>query len=220
MPTNFLNPWRLLGYWLLSFSMAILIVASWPLIKMEGLYQLNRFKQIHFVIEPKDIARLDPHFAELIRQGNLQIITPVDTNFALVIPTIGLNAKIFAEVDLANEEEYNKILTQGVAHALGSALPGQKGTIYLFAHSADLSFNYSEINALFYLLNKLKVGDEVNIFYNGWRYLYQVTEKNVVSPTSTGFLNNTGEERLVLQTCWPPGTRWQRLVLLAKPKYI
>ena len=213
---KFFNPLRLLGYWLVSFSAAIVIVAGWPIVNAEAAYRLNKLRGVHFVLQS---TASQPHFDDVVREGDIKILTPVDTNFGLVIPAIGLNAKVFPNVDLANEEEYDQVLSLGVAQALGSAVPGQKGTVYLFGHSANLSFNYSEINAVFYLLGKLKAGDEVNVFYNGWRYTYQITEVNTVSPEKTDFFDNTGEERLVLQTCWPPGTQWQRLVIVAKPTY-
>lgn len=35
---------------------------------------------------------------------------------------------------------------------------------------------------------------------------------------SNNFEAQNGEETLILQTCWPPGTTWKRLLVFAKPK--
>jgi len=152
-----------------------------------------------------------------IRQ--IETIRPVDPNFSIVIPKIAANARIVENVNPADESEYLKQLKFGVAHAAGTYLPGQNGHIFLFAHSTDYVWNISTYNAVFYLLYKLDAGDEVDIFYEGKRHVYLVTDKKVVEPTDVQYLTNkTESEALTLQTCWPPGTTLKRLLVFAIPK--
>ena len=137
-----------------------------------------------------------------------------------MIPKIGASAKVIANVDPSDEKKFLPALLQGVAHAQGSVFPGLSGNVYLFAHSADNFWNAGRYNAIFYLLKDLKEGDEVVVFYQGKRYNYYVTGSRIVDPSDVSFITNAqqGNEQLILQTCWPPGTTFQRLLVFAKPK--
>src|SRR5690606_35035088 len=132
----------------------------------------------------------------------------------------GASEKIFENVDPSNEIEYGKTLLEGVAHARGSAFPGYGGNTYIFAHSADSFWNVGRYNAVFYLLKELQPGDDVVVFFQNKRFNYEVTETKVVDATNLEYLKSdigTGET-LTLQTCWPPGTTWKRMLVFAKPK--
>jgi len=120
---------------------------------------------IPVVVELEDVIETEQKgFDEVSREADIQILSPVDRNFGLVIPKIGLNNKVFTEVDMGDEDNYKEFLSEGAAHALGSSFPGQKGTVYIFAHSADFSLTSWDVNPIFSLLGKLEMGDEVDIF--------------------------------------------------------
>ena len=105
-----------------------------------------------------------------------------------------------------------------MAHALGTSFPGQPGVSYLFAHSTDTIFNVPRFNAVFYLLKDLEAGDRVVIFFNGRRFDYIVVERKITEPEDVSYFTmKTEEQILVLQTCYPPGTTWKRLLVIAKP---
>lgn len=146
-------------------------------------------------------------------------IKPVDINFGIVIPKIRANAKVIANVDPYNSKEYQWQLTKGVAHAKGSSLPDQIGNTFIFAHSSGNWYEANRYNSVFYLLNKLKVGDEIQIYYQKKLYRYQVSKKEIVSPELVNFLTRKPANRiLTLMTCWPPGTTLKRLIVVAKYK--
>lgn len=164
----------------------------------------------------KDIPK--GQLSEYLKNQNIQVLVPSDPNFSIVIPKIGANAKVISNVNPANEKEYLAALKNGVAHSLGTKFPGEGGHIFLFAHSTDYFWNVSTYNAVFYLLYKLEVGDEVNIFYDGRRYVYKVEGRKIVNPSEVDYLTRqTDNELLTLQTCWPPGTTLQRLLVFARP---
>lgn len=149
-----------------------------------------------------------------------QLLIPKDTDFSILIPKLGANAKVIPNVDSTNEKEFTPILQQGVAHAKGTVFPGMKGNIYLFAHSTDNFWDVGRYNALFYLLKDLQVGDEIDIFFENRRHKYKVTETKIVDESDVAALTKSqegNEEILILQTCWPPGTTWKRLLVFAKP---
>lgn len=144
-------------------------------------------------------------------------IIPVSTEYGIVIEKINANAKIVANVNPANEKEYVKALAGGVAEALGSTPPGEKGNLYLFSHSTDAPWNIVRFNAIFYLLKELVPGDRVIIFYQSRRYDYIVFDKVIVKPNDVSYLTNKYDSPiLTLQTCDPPGTLLNRLVVRAK----
>ncbi len=159
-------------------------------------------------------------FGSILSNKKIQTIIPASADFSVVIPKIGANEKVTANVDPANGSQYLEVLKRTVAHAKGSALPGLAGTTYLFAHSADNFWDVGRYNAVFYLLKDLNQGDDISIFFQDKRYNYAVYDKKIVDPSEVGYLAaNIGQgERLILQTCWPPGTAWKRLLIFAKPK--
>lgn len=144
-------------------------------------------------------------------------LTPPNKDFAIVIPKIAAIAPIIANVDSQNKNAYLSALHRGVAHAKGSSYPGEEGNVYLFAHSTDTFYNVGRYNAVFYLIGKLEIGDEIKIYYKGEEIKYEVSEKKVVSADQVKYLGKIDDENtLTLQTCYPPGTDWKRLIVVAK----
>lgn len=149
---------------------------------------------------------------------NETLLNGVNSHFSLVIPKINAKSNIVSNVDAGNEKEYLEALKKGVAHAKGTKLPGDGGTIFLFSHSTNSVWNVNQYSAIFYLLGKLDKGDKIVVFFADKRYEYVVVNKMVTMPTDTSWLtDNSGGEKLILQTCTPPGTNFQRLLVIAKP---
>lgn len=134
----------------------------------------------------------------------------------IVIPEINATAKIIENVDPWNEYVYKKALTQGVAHAKQSALPGEKGTTFLFAHSSGLPWEITNNNTPFLRLNELEKGDEIVITKNQKHYNYVVTDKKEIYPNEVEYLTKKTKDNLILQTCTPIGTSLRRLLIFAK----
>ncbi len=140
-------------------------------------------------------------------------------DFYIIVPGIKAKSKIIANTSATNKNAYMEALKKGVAHARGTAFPGEGRLIYLFAHSTDAPYNIIRYNAVFFLLNKLEKGDDIFIRFSGHLYRYKVVEKKVVGAfdIKTVYSLDDNKEVLVLQTCWPPGTTWNRLLVIAEP---
>ena len=188
---------------LIFIGIAILALIFWPVAKEEVKYTFHQVLST-IVKAPNNIPQ--------------KSLTPPNTDFSIVIPKIGAAAPIFANIDPSNPKNYLSALKKGVAHAAGTDLPGETGNVYLFAHSTDAFWNVGTYNAVFYLIGKLNPGDEIVIYYNGKAIKYQVYDKKVVGPDSSQYFGTIlpGEKTLTLQTCYPPGTTFERLVVLAK----
>jgi LPXTG-site transpeptidase (sortase) family protein len=140
-----------------------------------------------------------------------------DGNYSIFIPKIDAISRVIPNVNAADVKAYQEALKLGVAAVAGLSSPGQRGTTYLFSHSVENPINFARYNAVFYLLGKLTVGDDIQMVYQRKLFKYKVTQMEKLAPNDTRYLvPQEAEEKLILQTCWPPGTTWQRLYVTAK----
>lgn len=202
-----------IGTLLIVFSIIGFLFTYGPIIQVEVGYQISR-------LIDKDTDSPRGSFADLLDKTFLgeQAGVP-DPNFSLIIPKIHAKGKIIANVDPASETDYLEALKVGIAHARGTDLPGGDGTIYLFAHSTDSPVNILRYNAVFYLLRELEPDDDIEIYFGGVKHRYKVFDKKIVAPTDVSYLSATnpgGKELLILQTCWPPGTTFKRMLIFAR----
>lgn len=144
-------------------------------------------------------------------------IDPVSHEFSLVIPKIGVNAAVVADVDPTQKTEYLDALKDGIAHSSLSYYPDGGGTVYLFSHSTNYDWFVKDLNAAFYLLKNLEEGDTATVVYKQKYYTYKIVEKRVVSPKAVSYLvPEQGANMLILETCWPPGSITERLLIFAE----
>lgn len=188
------------GSLLIIFSVVLFIYIFAPVAKVEINYSLNKPKL------------------------TINQIKPIDKKFGIVIPKIGANAKIIEDVDPYNSGIYQMALTKGVAQAKGSAKPDEVGNMFLFSHSSANLLEAKTYNSVFYLLSKLKKNDEIYIFYKDVKYKYEVSQIKIVDAKDVSYLSpqssiiNHKSSILTLMTCWPAGTSYKRLLIIAKPK--
>lgn len=212
---------RKLGLVLIIVSLGAMLSANIITLKLESTYQYRRLVnsvQIRLnlakpVTPPIDLVK--PAFNPLIDpQGNT--ITPVNTDFSLIIPKVGINTNVVAGVNPASKPGYLEALEKGVAHASTSFYPDEDGTVYLFSHSTNYEWFVKDLNAVFYHLKNLEAGDMAVVMYLGDRYTYQIREKKIVGAREIGYLTpQKGVRTLILQTCWPPGTVAKRMLIFA-----
>jgi LPXTG-site transpeptidase (sortase) family protein len=189
---------------LILAGIVLLVIIFWPVINVELKYNFDQISHVKYVVGDEQLSTFE------------RPLTPVNTDFSILIPKIAAVAPVVDNVDPQNQTEYLKALASGVAHAKGSAYPGGAGNVYLFAHSTDAFYNVGRYNAVFYLLGKLKIGYEVFVYYQGEKIKYVVDLVKVVKPTDVQYLaGNSDQKTLTLQTCYPPGTTIDRLIVIA-----
>jgi len=228
---------RTLGNFLLLASLYGISRTLGPAVLLESKYRLNQMRNVRYQIAWKGVVAEDETevlseeptptpeiinntlFGQISGGDKVEFLEPVSSKFGIIIPKIGANAPIAPNIDAGKPNIYLDALKKGVAHAAGTVFPGVTGNIFLFAHSTDNFWNVGRYNAIFYLLKELEKGDEVDLFLNGKRHIYRVTNKLIVDPTEIEYLTRqTNYEQLTLQTCWPPGTTFKRLIILAVPE--
>lgn len=127
----------------------------------------------------------------------------------LIIPRMLMNTKI---IEGPTAHPYAN-LKKGAWHLPFSSNPEKGGNMVIAGHR----FTYTESRSIFYYLDKLQIGDEIGVQWNGTMYTYKVVSTEVVPPTATSVQAATDDTRLTLYTCTPLWNPKNRLVVVAKP---
>jgi sortase A len=85
------------------------------------------------------------------------------------------------------------VLDRAVGHILGTALPGQQGTVGIAGHR----------DSFFRVLKELRLGDTIELQTENGIYEYRVNKLLVVDPNDIGVLQSTRTASLTLVTCYP-----------------
>jgi sortase A len=104
-----------------------------------------------------------------------------------------------------------KTLDKGIWRWPRSSTPDKGGNTVFIGHR----FTYTNPRGVFYFLNKIKLSDEIGVFWNNKKYLYKVTSVSQVPPNDTAIEDNTPQPELTLFTCTPLWLPKDRLVIVA-----
>lgn len=102
-------------------------------------------------------------------------------------------------------------LKKGIAQHIGTGDPGQSGNMVVSAHN-DI------FGELFRELDRLKPGDEVQVFTASQKFTYRITGTRLVQPTEVSVMNPTVSPTLTLISCYPYLVDTQRIVVFAELK--
>lgn len=142
-----------------------------------------------------------------VARPSKKAVKPKPRDNRLVIPKIGVDVAIVVS---PNQEE---ALAKGIWHIPGTSFPDRGGNTVLSGHR----FRFLSGNRTLYLLDKLKKGDPVIIYWKGKEYDYIVRGERIVKPNQVEILDNTNKPRLTIFTCAPLFSTKERLVLIAEP---
>lgn len=137
----------------------------------------------------------------------------------LIIPKINVDVPALYDVG-ADYDSQMAAMQKGVAHFSipgASSHPGEIGNTVLSGHSSNDLFDPGDYKFIFAQLDKLQNGDTIYANYQGKRYTYVVTKKEVVKPTEVNKLVYASDKPiLTLITCTPLGTSLNRLLVTAE----
>lgn len=155
-------------------------------------------------ISVQDRSNFPAFVSDLIRETK-----PNYSEFQLSVPKL----KIEGETVYVDSND----LSKGLSQLPGSALPGEKGNVFISGHSALNRF-FPGQNAIFAKLMDLKKGDEIVVGAANSKFVYRVTEIKVVDPSDLSVIPAPDEQGryISLMTCVPPGLNFKRLVVLGK----
>ncbi|TXI33604.1 MAG: sortase [Niabella sp.] len=205
---------RVTSNFLIATGVGIMFFTYSPIVYDNANYLLFHTKTASGIVTTNGVENISNVVSD---SENISPIKAASDEFAVIIPSIDVNAPVVENVSTSNEKEYMQSLRSGVAHARGSALPGQNGNMFLFAHS---SLNFWELGpyaTVFNLLEKTKNDDTVIIVYKSNVYIYEIFDQEVVKGWDTSpFYEEYDTPVVTLITCTPPGTTLNRLVVRAK----
>lgn len=141
----------------------------------------------------------------------------ISTQKRSILPYLEFNLSI-PKISLKEKNVYvdTNDVSKGLVHLPGSALPGERGNVFISGHSA-LS-NFWSKDAYFAKLPDAKIGDRIEVEAAGSKFAYQVIGIKIVNPTDISVIappENIGRY-ITLMTCVPPGLNLKRLVVLGK----
>lgn len=196
-----MKDWRILGkFFILIFSI-IFLVLNWQRVVLIFNYQVLREKFSFF--QEKKIKDK--------REGFLEN--------KLHIPKLSLEAPIISQKKKTSKKELEKLLKKGVLLYPELALPGEQGTAIILGHSAPPSWPEINFDNIFNDLTQLEFGDEIFVYFNQKKFIYQVFDQKIFLPKEEEkFLSKDNKEEplLILLTCWPPGKNFKRLAVISR----
>jgi sortase A len=137
----------------------------------------------------------------------------------LIIPKINVDVPVnydtTPDYDAQMKAMENGVAWFGIAGA--SSKPGQVGNTVISGHSSNDVIDSGSYKFIFARLDHLSVGDTIYANYNGTRYTYSITRKEIVKPSEVGkLIYPTDKPILTLITCTPLGTSLNRLLVTAE----
>jgi len=155
----------MIGFLILGYSGMAYVNAR--LEQYRGKQELDRLLQ-----DKAATAKVQPPYGGLV--GRMEI------------PRLHLSAVVFEGTD-------DPILSRGVGHLTGSALPGQKGNVVLAGHR----------DSFFRALRNIRSGDVVEVTTEYGTRNYSIKSTEIIDPTQVSVLEPTRTPTLTLVTCYP-----------------
>lgn len=209
------SPGKLISIGFLSIGVVVLMQIVLPVISFQ-IWAIGQQYNSRVLISPKmsneqvlgiSVENKD-NFPAFVSSFKRQTQPNYD-KFSLSIPKLNIqNENVLVDTN---------DLSKSLAHLPGSALPGEKGNVFISGHSA-LSPLFAIKSTPFSKLPDLKKGDQIVIESPGSKYTYQVVGFKIVSPSDTSVLAAPESQGryISLMTCVPPGLNFKRLIVLGK----
>jgi sortase A len=117
-----------------------------------------------------------------------------------------------SEIDLSKvvvEGTDGGSLRKGPGHYPETPLPGIRGTVAIAGHRTTYGAPFRD-------LDKLEVGDTIEVEMPYGKFVYAVQREQIVDPSATWVTRRVGYDRLVLTACHPKYSAAQRIVIFAR----
>lgn len=150
----------------------------------------------------------------------LQVVKPIDPQ-TLAKPTAKDNRIIIPKigVDIAYGKGQQALDNGAEWRKPANGNPEDGGNFVIAAHRFSLAPTPAETyrKSPFYHIDKLAVGDQIIIDYDGTRYGYRISEILNVKPDQVEIENRSDNDKLTLYSCTLGGSRDGRIVLVGTP---
>lgn len=184
-----------------------------------SLYQLLEKKSVKETPLPltknaEDAKRIIPSMNLAVAPPDTRLVIPrINRN----VPVVNVSTESLIKKDWAQlEKDMQEALRYGVIHYPGTARPGQQGNIVITGHSSYFPWDPGRFKDVFAVLHDLRAGDQILLYNNQKRYIYEVTSLKKIWPSELDVLKPSTENKITLITCTPVGTNLKRLIVEAK----
>jgi sortase A len=147
---------------------------------------------------------LDKDRAAFLARALKRRTDPGDPVGRIHIPEVDLSKVIVEGTDGGS-------LRKGPGHYPETPLPGIRGTVAIAGHRTTYGAPFRD-------LDKLEVGDTIDVEMPYGHFIYDVEREQVVDPSATWVTRRVGYDRLVLTACHPKYSAAQRIVIFARLK--
>ena len=128
------------------------------------------------------------------------------------IPAIDVRVPLVMSPSMQDKDIANT-LSQGAALYPNGIKPGNLGNLFISAHSTGEPWR-GKYRFAFLHINKLSEGDLIHIDYEGARYTYRVTRKDIVLPSEeNAVVSNRPVPTVTIMACWPIWTSSKRMLV-------
>ncbi len=182
---------------------------------------LSYFQNLIQHISPDYVAGVSTGPNNSGNTANVKIDKTYSKQMKLSIPKLGIqNINVTPNVNSTDDKIYNKALKKGLAHFVGTPLPGDGGNAFIYGHSAVESFfshHENDPETIFSKLEDIEIADEIIIEKDGKILKYTVEKKKIIDPNDFSILNGLpAKETITLMTCSPNGIGKKRLIVIAE----
>lgn len=192
------------GWWVRAVAIVLVVSGAaiiaypfWPLVR----YTIHRGE-----VTLPYATKLTADSPALKSLASLPVIEnkPAPSDNRMVIPSIGVDMPVLEGPD-------ERVLDRGgVWHIPKTSDPVAGGNMVVSGHR----WKYlPPSNMTLYLLDKIKDGEPVIVYWQGKEYDYTITGREIVNPNQVSILQDTPEPKLTIFTCTPLFSTKQRLVL-------
>lgn len=207
---------KLISLGLLSTGIFLLLQITLPIISYQ-LWEIRQNSNDSLLISPKNPKGAQILGVSIENKDNFPAIVS-SLSRETIAPYIAFNVTIPA-LKITKEEVRvdSNDLSKGLVHLPGSALPGEKGNVFISGHSASSPLFGFKI-AIFAKLQNLKKGDKIIVEAGRVDYIYQVVDLIAIAPSDLSVIlpPDPVNRFITLMTCVPPGLNFKRLIVLGK----
>jgi sortase A len=145
----------------------------------------------------------------------LQAEKPILSENRIYVPKVNIDVAV---VDINGDEA--SALERGAIHrAADNGNPKDGGNYVVAGHRFQLGWNpnLTRKKSPFYHIDRLSVGDQIYVDYDGTRYAYEIKEKKKVPKNALEVEDRTDKPRLTMYSCDLRGPEAGREVVIAEP---
>ncbi len=132
----------------------------------------------------------------------------------VTIESVGIDARVVNPASRDNQV-LDEALREGVVHYPGSGVLTDNSNMFLFGHSSYLPQVQNKAYQVFNNLQKVNIGDMVQVESEGRVYEYSVTSVSLAEADEALVELSEGKKRLTLSTCNSFGAKTERFVVEA-----